>query len=418
MSISGESSSQTSARMPTSFHIRLIISLQLAALLGAASSLANPLPEPIAMTEPILTRAESKESGIVNVRATINHFGYVVDAVIADSTNPALNRPSLEAMRRWAFQPAIQGGEATAMTIVQPFSYRLGKVQVPEKTAKDRSPRAIRKTAPTLPSELDNAMGKVVLEASLTERGEIDQISVRRSSHPELESAAIDALEKWVFKNALKNGEPAAAKVVIPFEFTGTDDPHEIRKPIVLEAVVNRAPRPRQRSKPTLPEEIERVSGAARILATVNERGHVIETEIIESDHEALSQAAAAAMQRWRFSPAIENGSPVAAKVLQPFRFNNGLFVAEKNLNSEPMVVSRQAPKLPEAIRYIDGQVDVELELDAAGRVATARIKKSSHAELEPAALKAASSWQFEPAKRKGEAVSSVIVVPFVFGKG
>lgn len=402
--------------MKTTFHLFLTV---LAAFFSVTATGATAsAPEPIETTAPILSHSESFESGQVRVSATVNQFGYVVDAVITESTNPVLNRPTLEAIRRWAFKPAMKNGKAVAATIIQPFNYNEGVIDVAARTPKDRAPKATRRVAPVLPSELQNAKGRVVLEAALSAKGAIETVSVRQSTHPELESSAISALHSWSFKHAIKDGEAVAAKVVVPFHFAGSEDPAAIRESAKAIAAVDRAPRPIRRSEPVLTAELSDASGAVRVLAVIDEHGYVAHTEIIESDNEALSKIAIEAVDSWKFRPALEDGVPVASKIIQPFRFNNGMFLAEREFDKSPKIVSRTAPKLPKSVQGISGRVQVELHLDENGRVAHAGVRSSTHAELETPTIEAAKTWKFKPAYKKGEAVSATVVVPFIYGKG
>jgi len=384
----------------------------------ATVGLSVSTPEPIEITDPILTRPLARESGQVNVRATINQFGYVVDAVVVESTNPKLNRPALEAMRRWLFRPAENGGQSVATSIIQPFYFNDGNITVAPEAPIDRSPVATRKVAPRLPQNLENALGRVVLEASILENGEIDGISVRHSTHPQLESSAITALQSWVFRNAVKDGKAVSSKVVIPFDFKGTEDPDQILQKTESRTAIDRGPRVVRRFEPVMPVVAAEVDGVVRILAVVDEHGYVVHTEIVESDNEQLSAAATEALERWKFRPALKAGEPVTAKIIQPFRLNQGVFMAERDFDREPQLLSRRLPKLPTSVSGISGRVQVELHIDESGNVAHANVKSSTHPVLEDATLEAAKSWRFKPALKKGEAVSSTLIVPFVFGKG
>ena len=401
----------------TTFRSYLTVVLAAIASITAIGSTTS-IPEPLETTAPYLSRSESSETGQVRVRATVNQFGYVVDAVVTESTNPVLNRPTLEAIRRWSFRPAKRDGKSVSSTIIQPFNYNEGVIDVAARTPKDRAPKATHRVAPILPSELQNAKGRVVLEASLNSKGAIETVSVRQSTHPELESSAIAALHSWSFKNAVKDGEAVAAKVVVPFHFAGSEDPSAIKEKAKTIAAVDRAPQAVRRSEPMLPSEVSDASGAVRVLAVIDEHGYVAHTEIIESDNEQLSAAATKALESWKFRPALENGVPVASKIIQPFRFNNGMFLAEREFDKSPKIVSRSSPKLPASVQGISGRVQVELHLDENGRVAHAGVRSSTHAELEAPTIEAAKSWKFKPAFKKGEAVSSTVIVPFVYGKG
>ena len=85
--------------------------------------------------------------------------------------------------------------------------------------------------------------------------------------------------------------------------------------------------------------------------------------------------------------------------------------------DSMPVIKSSAMPQLPEQFHNpaFKGMVSVDLVLDSEGRVIQAKIKKSTHTELEGPSLEAAKTWLFEPAKVGGKSVKSKLRVPFKF---
>jgi protein TonB len=61
--------------------------------------------------------------------------------------------------------------------------------------------------------------GTVVLEAAIDEHGDVTDVRVLRGLPLGLDRAAADAVKKWKFKPALREGEPVAATKVIPVAF-------------------------------------------------------------------------------------------------------------------------------------------------------------------------------------------------------
>src|SRR5262249_58894600 len=82
-----------------------------------------------------------------------------------------------------------------------------------------REPQIVKLVPPIYPSLALKARvsGMVVLEATLTEQGTVENIRVV-SGHPLLIEAAIDCVKQWVYEPTYLNGEPVAvvltAKVV------------------------------------------------------------------------------------------------------------------------------------------------------------------------------------------------------------
>lgn len=90
----------------------------------------------------------------------------------------------------------------------------------PEGQPYDQEPVPITMVAPTYPVFARDAgiTGKVVLHVLIGEDGRVQDINVVQSVVV-LDGAAVDAVRKWVFKPALKNGVPVAAWLEVPLDF-------------------------------------------------------------------------------------------------------------------------------------------------------------------------------------------------------
>ena len=87
------------------------------------------------------------------------------------------------------------------------------------------------------------------------------------------------------------------------------------------------------------------------------------------------------------------------------------------DLDQKPRVVYQPAPVYPAALRSrkIDGIVTVIFVVDANGRVANARVEKSSDPAFDKPALDAVRKWKFEPAMKEGRKVSTKMRAPIRF---
>ncbi len=86
--------------------------------------------------------------------------------------------------------------------------------------------------------------------------------------------------------------------------------------------------------------------------------------------------------------------------------------------DSYPQVVERSQPQYPiEAVRAGDeGEVRLQVALDAAGNIEDVRIARSSGSRtLDRAAMDAVRSWHFRPAMHQGQATAGTIEVPLDF---
>jgi periplasmic protein TonB len=74
---------------------------------------------------------------------------------------------------------------------------------------------------------------------------------------------------------------------------------------------------------PEYPDELRRegVSGLVMVKCSIDEQGNVTETIIEKSSNAAFEKPAVAAVKKWKFKPAKQDGAPVAIKVSIPIKF-------------------------------------------------------------------------------------------------
>ena len=177
------------------------------------------------------------------------------------------------------------------------------------------------------------------------------------------------------------------------------------------------------------------VSGKVMLKVNVDERGNA-ESAAVDSidppEAAVLSDAAIAAVMRWKFNPALHDGVAVAGDVLVPVEFSldedepgGGAGAAHATITRVTTTIAASYRKLsPPAYPAssiasgIEGVVFVTAAIDADGHVTSASV---DHAEpvvagvLGDAAVKAVKAWTFNPAKQNDKAVASRIVVPLRF---
>ena len=87
-----------------------------------------------------------------------------------------------------------------------------------------REPRVVRLVPPVYPPLASRARvaGTVILEATLTEDGTVDQIRVI-SGHPLLIDAAINSVKQWRYEPTLLNGIPVRVVLTAKVVFRGSD---------------------------------------------------------------------------------------------------------------------------------------------------------------------------------------------------
>ncbi len=82
-------------------------------------------------------------------------------------------------------------------------------------------PVAVRKVDPRYPPRLrkEGVAGEVVLYAIIRKDGSVDSIQLIRGVHPELDKNAMDALARWKFEPAQRNGQPVELEAVVRIPF-------------------------------------------------------------------------------------------------------------------------------------------------------------------------------------------------------
>jgi protein TonB len=83
------------------------------------------LPRVISRSTPKLpaTLARKAPQGTVKVEFTVDAQGRVVNPTIKSTSNPALNQPTLDAIKQWRFEPGTRGGKRVPFKMMQPFNY-------------------------------------------------------------------------------------------------------------------------------------------------------------------------------------------------------------------------------------------------------------------------------------------------------
>lgn len=88
-------------------------------------------------------------------------------------------------------------------------------------TVWDTKPSVVRSRTAVTPPQLaaPGFKGLVSLHVILDETGKVSRAAVSKSTHDDLEEAAIDAMRKWSFKPAQVAGKNVKAHIAISFKF-------------------------------------------------------------------------------------------------------------------------------------------------------------------------------------------------------
>ena len=90
-----------------------------------------------------------------------------------------------------------------------------------EKTKVDVMPVVEKRVMPKYPdaAKKDHLQGKVYLSVLVDAKGRVEKVEVLKTDAQIFNEAAIASAKEWMFKPALKNGEPVPTWVTVPFQF-------------------------------------------------------------------------------------------------------------------------------------------------------------------------------------------------------
>jgi protein TonB len=88
-------------------------------------------------------------------------------------------------------------------------------------TKVDENPVPVKTPPPKYPDSMkrEGTSGVVAIVIVIDEKGGIDNASVSKSSHPDFEKPALEAVRNWKFKPAKKDGVAVKVRVTVPLRF-------------------------------------------------------------------------------------------------------------------------------------------------------------------------------------------------------
>jgi TonB family C-terminal domain len=92
-------------------------------------------------------------------------------------------------------------------------------------TKVDENPVPVRTPPPRYPDSLkrEGVSGVVAVAIVIDETGSVINTAVSKSSHPDFERPALEAVSKWKFKPAKKDGAAVKVRVTLPLRFSIED---------------------------------------------------------------------------------------------------------------------------------------------------------------------------------------------------
>jgi bla regulator protein blaR1 len=168
------------------------------------------------------------------------------------------------------------------------------------------------------------------------------------------------------------------------------------------------------------------VEGRVVLDVGVDERGRPTDARVatVEPSTAAeLASASLAAVTRWQFEPARRAGRAVAGRIAVPFVFamkGPNVYAAPEDHRQATYRTVASGDRSADA-GGIDGVVYLRVRIEDDGAVSSStvdRVDPPSATRLGGLAQSSLKQWTFNPARDRGKAVASTVVVPVVFGAG
>lgn len=374
------------------------------------TTLAAP-PERRVTVVPKITAAQAATPAEVRLYLRMNPAGYVNEARIHQSANPALDELSLEAARQWRFEPAQLNGAIVGGSFIQPISIGDGLFFLAANFS--AKPRVSKRVAPVLNDTQQYLGGHLIVAVQLDNIGRKLAVEVVSSTEEELNAPTISAVSQWTFTPAYVNDKAAPTTVYIPFDYVARQRTGDLSKAITVDGSQLQ---PLRQPSPRLPGALADVNAEAIVELVIDQRGFVAKADVVSTNNAEVGELARQSALKWRYVPVVRDGHPVAVKVRQPFRFGDGA-VSIATVDQPLKIKTRVAPEMPRALEGTSGFANVVVEVDATGKVSAVEVRECSHEEFKEAVTTAVRKWTFTPALRAGAPVSSRVAIPFVFGR-
>jgi TonB family protein len=327
----------------------------------------------------------------------------------------------------------------------------------------DRMPVVTSQARPVYPYSLrlTGNRGEVLVDFIIDPQGDVVKADVTKSSHPDFEAPAVEAVLQWKFKPGIKNGHPVYVHMAVPIIFeltygptaefiqgvgTGGVDPWLIparaSKDAPAECQYDEAPKPLLTSAPVYPFDllVAKVKGKASVMFAIDTLGRPHVMKVISASLPEFAAATSAMTEAWRFQPAKKNGKPcwailrkdqVFERDADDFPINDSALRLLGVLKKSPCPILTDfreldsplkgrftpSPVVPESLRATAGPAEavVEFIVDHAGHAQLPRVISSTSPDSGWAAATAVARWQYTAPSKNGRAVDVLVRVPLRF---
>jgi TonB family protein len=176
---------------------------------------------------------KAKVEGVVILGVRTDVDGRVERVMIYRSKTPLLNKPAIDAVKQWIYEPLIVDGKPEPAVFTVTVRFKLNGEEAKTKDIEDMAkgavrasdqiapPKLLKKVVPVYPEEArkEGIQGVVILEAMADEEGNVAQLKILRSESSILNKPAVDALRQWKYEPFILDGKPTPVIFTVTFAF-------------------------------------------------------------------------------------------------------------------------------------------------------------------------------------------------------
>ncbi|WP_334318983.1 TonB family protein [Termitidicoccus mucosus] len=315
---------------------------------AASPKAADAAPRLLAVTPVFIGKEQStalrkaKKKLFINLTLALDAAGAPLSYEIApESPHAEPFKAEIDAaLSRWKFAPARKGGQPVASSLVVPV-WLTAEDTLIQHPSVGTPPSVAHREPPAYPRAMltSRLVGEVVVQFVVDEKGDVINPVVVRSNNPGFEEAAINAMLKWKFNPATKNGKPVRMELQMPITFNLPPHPNfdPAREAVEVESVSKRRmekmpeglrydtpPEPRGVIRPVYPYALyasKAPSGSATISMLIDPKGRVVMVKVIEATRPEFGESGKAAVEHFEFKPATLKGKPTSGMLKTEFNF-------------------------------------------------------------------------------------------------
>jgi TonB family protein len=339
--------------------LALLASIPLQSVLGDEPLLEKApflkIPYPLKYPDSL---QEFHAPGNVYMILNVDERGHVTGVKILGATHPDFVPATLQATRKWVFEPVVKNGAPQSVRIEYGAffemrnryggdggDYRFGFNLLPstpkaQNNAFDTLPDVLSAVNPIYPYELALAGKKVLAEViyNVDESGTVVSMEVVSSTQPELTQALQAMGEACHFGKAWKNNRSVGYQLhrrqdfgpwekFISFDHQTKQLVEQLRSGgtgLVSLADLDAKPRPLYQPGPVYPRSMRaaKTTGSAEIEFFIDPEGRAQLPRIVAASQPEFGWAAATAIQQWFFEVPKQHGKPVFVRLRISMEFN------------------------------------------------------------------------------------------------